>query len=109
MQIPRRQSLPPPPKNTIPWEDYFTAAPGKPPRIGRPIKGKTYNKSFHATVAMVSYVFYLLPMVWVDRSPRLLAMEFHQYSSKVGALLRNDITPFAVPIGVPSYCVQSFK
>ena len=29
--------------------------------------------------------------------------------SKVGALLHNDITPFAVPIGVPPYVVQSSK
>ncbi|XP_013885663.1 ankyrin repeat domain-containing protein 13C [Austrofundulus limnaeus] len=48
----RRQSLTSPAPNTISWEEYVTAEPGKPPHLGRELVCKESKKNFKATVAM---------------------------------------------------------
>uniref|UniRef100_A0A1A8QGI3 Ankyrin repeat domain 13C n=1 Tax=Nothobranchius pienaari TaxID=704102 RepID=A0A1A8QGI3_9TELE len=48
----RRQSLTAPAPNTISWEEYITAEPGKPPHLGRELMCKESKKNFKATVAM---------------------------------------------------------
>ncbi|XP_037537574.1 ankyrin repeat domain-containing protein 13C isoform X1 [Nematolebias whitei] len=48
----RRQSLTAPTPNTISWEEYVTAEPGKPPHLGRELVCKESKKNFKATVAM---------------------------------------------------------
>ncbi|XP_017281409.1 ankyrin repeat domain-containing protein 13C [Kryptolebias marmoratus] len=48
----RRQSLTAPAPNTISWEEYITAEPGKPPHLGRELVCKESKKNFKATVAM---------------------------------------------------------
>lgn len=48
----RRQSLTPPPQNTITWEEYISAENGKAPHLGRELVCKESKKTFKATVAM---------------------------------------------------------
>ncbi|XP_056670913.1 ankyrin repeat domain-containing protein 13C isoform X4 [Monodelphis domestica] len=48
----RRQSLTPPPPNTITWEEYVSAETGKAPHLGRELVCKENKKMFKATVAM---------------------------------------------------------
>ncbi|KAB7503248.1 Ankyrin repeat domain-containing protein 13C, partial [Armadillidium nasatum] len=48
----RRQSLDPPKKTNVTWEEYIKAEPGHPPHLGRPLVSKESSKSFRATVAM---------------------------------------------------------
>ncbi|XP_023441905.1 ankyrin repeat domain-containing protein 13C isoform X3 [Dasypus novemcinctus] len=48
----RRQSLTPPPQNTITWEEYISAENGKAPHLGRELVCKESKKSFKATIAM---------------------------------------------------------
>ncbi|XP_029425719.1 ankyrin repeat domain-containing protein 13C isoform X5 [Nannospalax galili] len=48
----RRQSLTPPPQNTITWEEYISAEHGKAPHLGRELVCKESKKTFKATVAM---------------------------------------------------------
>lgn len=51
-EIEYRPSLPPPPKNTISWDEYINAPDGNSPCIGRRIKSKESKKEFKAQVAM---------------------------------------------------------
>ncbi|XP_077761135.1 ankyrin repeat domain-containing protein 13C isoform X2 [Canis aureus] len=48
----RRQSLTPPPQNTITWEEYISAENGKAPHLGRELVCKESKKTFKATIAM---------------------------------------------------------
>uniref|UniRef100_A0A673U8H3 Ankyrin repeat domain 13C n=1 Tax=Suricata suricatta TaxID=37032 RepID=A0A673U8H3_SURSU len=48
----RRQSLTPPPQNTITWEEYISAENGKAPHLGRELVCKENKKTFKATIAM---------------------------------------------------------
>nr|XP_031539339.1 ankyrin repeat domain-containing protein 13C isoform X2 [Vicugna pacos] len=48
----RRQSLTPPPQNTITWEEYISAENGKAPHLGRELLCKESKKTFKATIAM---------------------------------------------------------
>lgn len=48
----RRQSLTPPPQNTITWEEYISAENGKAPHLGRELVCKESKKMFKATIAM---------------------------------------------------------
>ncbi|XP_072505929.1 ankyrin repeat domain-containing protein 13C isoform X2 [Notamacropus eugenii] len=48
----RRQSLTPPPPNTITWEEYISAKNGKAPHLGRELVCKESKKTFKATIAM---------------------------------------------------------
>ncbi|XP_070602238.1 ankyrin repeat domain-containing protein 13C [Erythrolamprus reginae] len=48
----RRQSLTPPPPNTISWEEYISAENGKAPHLGRELVCKESKKTFKATIAM---------------------------------------------------------
>ncbi|XP_042191739.1 ankyrin repeat domain-containing protein 13C isoform X2 [Callorhinchus milii] len=48
----RRQSLTAPPANTITWEEYISAEPGKAPHLGRELVCKESKKTFKATIAM---------------------------------------------------------
>ncbi|XP_036410620.1 ankyrin repeat domain-containing protein 13C-like [Megalops cyprinoides] len=48
----RRQSLTPPPPNTLSWEEYITAENGRAPHLGRELVCKESKKNFKATVAM---------------------------------------------------------
>ncbi|KAH0618506.1 hypothetical protein JD844_017782, partial [Phrynosoma platyrhinos] len=48
----RRQSLTPPPPNTITWEEYISAENGKAPHLGRELVCKESKKTFKATIAM---------------------------------------------------------
>uniref|UniRef100_A0A6I8Q953 Ankyrin repeat domain-containing protein 13C n=1 Tax=Xenopus tropicalis TaxID=8364 RepID=A0A6I8Q953_XENTR len=48
----RRQSLTPPPPNTITWEEYISAENGKAPHLGRELVCKENKKTFKATIAM---------------------------------------------------------
>ncbi|XP_060062403.1 ankyrin repeat domain-containing protein 13C isoform X2 [Erinaceus europaeus] len=48
----RRQSLIPPPQNTITWEEYISAENGKAPHLGRELVYKESKKTFKATIAM---------------------------------------------------------
>uniref|UniRef100_A0A8C5QS42 Ankyrin repeat domain-containing protein n=1 Tax=Leptobrachium leishanense TaxID=445787 RepID=A0A8C5QS42_9ANUR len=48
----RRQSLTPPPHNTITWEEYTAAENGKAPHLGRELVCKENKKNFKATIAM---------------------------------------------------------
>ncbi|XP_021965283.1 ankyrin repeat domain-containing protein 13C [Folsomia candida] len=48
----RRESLPPPPRPEITWDEYILAEPGSPPHLGRPQMCKTSSKAFKATMAM---------------------------------------------------------
>ncbi|CAH2311013.1 ankyrin repeat domain-containing 13C [Pelobates cultripes] len=48
----RRQSLTPPPPNTITWEEYTAAENGKAPHLGRELVCKENKKNFKATIAM---------------------------------------------------------
>lgn len=48
----RRQSLTPPPQNTITWEEYISAENGKAPHLGRELMCKESKKTFKATIAM---------------------------------------------------------
>ncbi|XP_032821926.2 ankyrin repeat domain-containing protein 13C-like [Petromyzon marinus] len=48
----RRESLSPPPPNTITWEEYISSEPGKAPHLGRELVCKESSKSFKATIAM---------------------------------------------------------
>ncbi|KAM4871731.1 ankyrin repeat domain-containing protein 13C [Thomomys bottae] len=48
----RRQSLTPPPQNTITWEEYISAENGKAPHLGRELLCKESRKTFKATIAM---------------------------------------------------------
>ncbi|GCB69988.1 hypothetical protein scyTo_0001167 [Scyliorhinus torazame] len=48
----RRQSLSPPPANTITWEEYISAESGKAPHLGRELVCKESKKTFKATIAM---------------------------------------------------------
>jgi hypothetical protein len=52
--IPRRESLPPPPRPDFSWEDYLQAA--EVPRLGREIVCKESSKAYRATLAMVSCI-----------------------------------------------------
>lgn len=53
LDVPRRQSLsPPPPPTLVTWEDYIGAPAGDPPCLGRPMVYKDTWKVFKATVAM---------------------------------------------------------
>ena len=51
-EIEYRPSLPPPPKNTVPWDEYINSQAGSAPCIGRRIKSKESKKEFKAQVAM---------------------------------------------------------
>ncbi|TKC46827.1 hypothetical protein EI555_002925, partial [Monodon monoceros] len=48
----RRQSLTPPPQNTITWEEYISSENGKAPHLGRELVCKESKKTFKATIAM---------------------------------------------------------
>uniref|UniRef100_A0A2K5EXD2 Ankyrin repeat domain-containing protein n=1 Tax=Aotus nancymaae TaxID=37293 RepID=A0A2K5EXD2_AOTNA len=48
----RRQSLTPPPQNTITWEEYISAENRKAPHLGRELVCKESKKTFKATIAM---------------------------------------------------------
>ncbi|XP_061042439.1 ankyrin repeat domain-containing protein 13C isoform X2 [Eubalaena glacialis] len=48
----RRQSLTPPPQNTITWEEYTSSENGKAPHLGRELVCKESKKTFKATIAM---------------------------------------------------------
>lgn len=56
----RRQSLDPPKKTDVKWEEYIKAEPGHPPHLGRPLVSKESSKSFRATVAMVCFLMFNL-------------------------------------------------
>lgn len=49
---PRKESLSPPPKKDVTWEQYIQSEPGHCPVLGRPYICKESSKSFKATVAM---------------------------------------------------------
>ena len=51
----RRNSLSPPPKVNISWEEYIDSS--QQPHLGRVIQCKDISKTFKATVAMVSDSF----------------------------------------------------
>lgn len=48
----RRASLHPPPRSTVSWEEYASAAPGEAPCLGRRLIYKETRKSYKATLAM---------------------------------------------------------
>ncbi|KAM4022233.1 LOW QUALITY PROTEIN: ankyrin repeat domain-containing protein 13C [Anomaloglossus baeobatrachus] len=48
----RRQSLTPPPPNTITWEEYMSAENGKAPHLGRELVCKENKKTVKATIAV---------------------------------------------------------
>lgn len=53
-EIVRKESLTPPHENIVTWEEYINAEPGEYPTLGRQLVYKESNKTFRATVAMVS-------------------------------------------------------
>lgn len=53
---PKRKSLAPPPRPTVTWAQYITAAPGKQPTLARPLNVKLSYRTFKPTLAMVSLV-----------------------------------------------------
>jgi hypothetical protein len=48
----RRESLQPPPKPQVSWEEYINAPAGSPPHLNRPLQSKCSSKAFKATLAM---------------------------------------------------------
>ncbi len=50
--LPRKESLPPPPPRDVSWREYIEAPPGKFPCLGRKQVCKESSKGFKATVAM---------------------------------------------------------
>jgi hypothetical protein len=48
----RRDSLAPPPKTKLSWDEYINCDPGRYPHLGRPMQLKSTNKGFKATMAM---------------------------------------------------------
>ncbi|KAL8610585.1 Ankyrin repeat domain-containing protein 13C [Nucella lapillus] len=51
-QVERRQSLTPPERPTVTWEEYCQSQTGRPPCLGRQLMAKENSKAFKATVAM---------------------------------------------------------
>ena len=60
-EIQRKESLPPPPKRNVTWDEYIQSPPGQHPILGRTPKCKESSRAFKATVATVSYTHLTLP------------------------------------------------
>lgn len=55
--VPKRTSLVPPPRPSVTWAQYITAAPGKYPSLARPLSVKLSYRTFKPTLAMVCFNF----------------------------------------------------
>jgi hypothetical protein len=53
-EIKHRPSLPPPPTNTVSWNEYINSKEGEWPCLGRKLKCKETRKEFKAQLAMVN-------------------------------------------------------